>query len=196
MTTPRGKRQRELAGEIVGRLVRRHSIAIVLFHQAVAERLGLGPTDHKCLDLLRERGPMTGSDLAAITDLTTGAITGVVARLERAGYVQREPDPQDRRQQILSPVLERMRDIQHVFGPIRNDVAALLERFDTPRLTAIAEFLTGSTDLAYRHVALLRAQATAQAPDPAGTKGRPVRSPKRVGGEPKTRQERRQKATP
>jgi DNA-binding MarR family transcriptional regulator len=178
MTSPRVKRKRELAGEIVGRLVRRHSIAIVLFHQAVAARLGLGPTDHKCLDLLRERGTMTGSDLAAITDLTTGAITGVVARLERAGYLRREADPHDGRQQILSPVLQRMRDIQHAFGPIRNDVATLLERFDTQQLTAIAEFLTGSTDLAYRHVALLRAQATAQPPDPAGTKGRPVRSPK------------------
>ena len=178
MSTPRRKRQRELADEIVGRLVRRHSIAIVLFHQAVAERLGLGPTDHKCLDLLRERGAMTGSDLAAITDLTTGAITGVVARLERAGYLRREPDPHDRRQQILSPVLERMRDIQHVFGPIRKDVATLLERFDTHQLAAIAEFLAGSTDLAYRHVALLRAQATAQAPDPVGLGLRPARTPK------------------
>jgi hypothetical protein len=110
--------------------------------------------------------------------------------------VRREPDPHDRRQQILSPVLERMRDIQHVFGPIRNDVAALLERFDTQQLTAIAEFLTGSTDLAYRHVALLRAQATAQAPDPAGTKHRAVRSPKSLGSEPKTRQEHKQKAKP
>src|ERR1700682_6504871 len=117
MSTSRTKRERGLADEIVGRLVRRHSIAIVLFHQAVAERLGLVQTDHKCLDLLRERGAMTGSDLAAITDLTSGAITGVVARLERAGYLQREPDPHDRRQQILSPVLERMRDIHDVLDP-------------------------------------------------------------------------------
>jgi hypothetical protein len=69
----------ELADEIVGlvgRLMRRHSTGIVLFHQAIAERLGLGPTDHKCLDLLRERGTLTGSGLAAITGLTSGAITG------------------------------------------------------------------------------------------------------------------------
>jgi DNA-binding MarR family transcriptional regulator len=172
------RKRYELAEEIVGKLVRRHSIAIVLFHQAVAERLGLGPTDHKCLDLLRERGAMTGSDLAAITDLTSGAITGVVARLERAGYLRREPDPHDRRQQILSPVFERMRDIQQAFGPIRKDVAALLERFDSHQLTAIAEFLAGSTDLAYRHVALLRAQATAQVPDPVDIGLRPARSRK------------------
>src|SRR5437667_4271570 len=115
------KRQHELAEEIVGRLVRRHSIATVLFHHAVAERLGLGPTDHKCLDVLRERGRMTGSELSAITDLTSGAITGVVARLERAGYLRREPDPRVGRQQILHPALERVQDIHKVFEPIRKD---------------------------------------------------------------------------
>jgi hypothetical protein len=50
------KSKHELAEEIVGRLVRRHSTAAVVFHHAVAERLGLGPTDHKCLDLLRAPG--------------------------------------------------------------------------------------------------------------------------------------------
>src|SRR5947208_4873450 len=99
--------KRELADEIVGQLARRHSTAVVLFHHAVAERLGLGPTDHKCLDLLRERGAITGSELASITGLTTGAITGVVARLEQAGYIRRESDPHDGRKQILYPALGR-----------------------------------------------------------------------------------------
>src|SRR5437870_13882549 len=112
----------ELIEEIVGRLVRRHSTAVVLFHHAVAERLGLGPTDHKCLDLLRERGAMTGSELAAITGLTSGAITGVVARLERARYLRREPDPQDGRKQILHLTLERS-PIQDAINPLREDVA-------------------------------------------------------------------------
>jgi hypothetical protein len=51
-----------------------------------------------------------------------------------------------------------MRDIQHVFDPIRRDEAALRENFDSHQLAAIAEFLARSTDLAYRHMALLRAQ--------------------------------------
>ncbi len=148
----------ELAGEIIGQLARRHSTAVVLFHHAVGERLGLGPTDHKCFDLLRERGAMTGSTLAAITGLTSGAIAGVVARLERAGYLRREPDPHDRRQQIISPSLERVREIQDVFDPIRKDVAVMLESFDLHQLAAIAEFLAHSTDVAYEHAALLRAQ--------------------------------------
>lgn len=155
---PRTNRH-QLAEEIIGRLVRRYSTAAVLFHHAVAEVLGLGPTDHKCLDLLRERQAMTGSELAAVTGLTTGAITGVVARLERAGYLRREPDPQDGRKQILRPALERLHDIHNVFDPIRKDVSAVLDGFDTHQLAAIADFLAASTDLAYRHVALLRAQA-------------------------------------
>lgn len=154
-----GTSKSELIEDIVGRLVRRHSTAVVLFHQAVAERLDIGPADHKCLDLLRERGPLTGSELAALTGLTTGAITGVVARLEQAGYLRRESDPHDRRKQILRPSREKMPDIKRIFGPIRNDVTALLELFDHHQLAAIAEFLSRSTDLAYRHTALLRADA-------------------------------------
>jgi DNA-binding MarR family transcriptional regulator len=149
--------QPELIEKIVGQLVRRHSTAVVLFHHAVAERLGLGPTDHKCLDLLREREAMTGSELAVLTGLTTGAITGVVARLERAGYLRREPDPHDGRKQILSPALKRVRDIRDVFDPIRKDMSALLEDFDAHQLMAIAEFLTRGASIARRHAALLRA---------------------------------------
>jgi DNA-binding MarR family transcriptional regulator len=152
------KNRQELAEEIAGEQVRRHSTAAVLFHHAVAERLGLGPADHKCLDLLRDRGALTGSELAAITGLTSGAITGVVARLERLGYLRRKPDPHDGRKQILYPARERLRDLQNVFGPIREDVAALLEGFDVRQLTAIAEFLSRSAEIAYRHATLLRAE--------------------------------------
>src|SRR5215475_13295111 len=124
------RKRKDLAEDIVGRLARRHSTAVVLFHHAVAERLGLGPTDHKCLDLLRERGAMAGSDLSAITGLTSGAITGVVARLEKAGYLRREPDPHDGRKQILHLAVKRAH-IHEVIEPLREDVAAFLGGFDT-----------------------------------------------------------------
>jgi DNA-binding MarR family transcriptional regulator len=117
---------------------------------------------------------MAGSDLGAITGLTSGAITGVVVRLERAGYLRREPDPHDGRKQILHLALERAH-IQEVITPLRKDVASLLEDFDAHQLTAIAKFLARSTDLIYRHAALLRAEtisnlgrtrATGRAPSP------------------------------
>jgi DNA-binding MarR family transcriptional regulator len=160
------KGNQELIEEIVERLAGRHSTAVVLFHQAVAERLGLGPTDHKCLHLLREHGgiaagePITASKLAAITGLTTGAMTGVVARLERAGFLRREPDSQDQRRQLLYPDMERGRDIHNAIAPIRKDVAAMLKDFDNHQLAAIAQFLAHSTELAYRHAAVMRAQGS------------------------------------
>jgi DNA-binding MarR family transcriptional regulator len=159
---PSRKTRSELEDEIVERLTRRHSTAVVLLHHAVAERLGLGPTDHKCLDLVRERGAMSGTELAALTGLTTGAITGVVSRLERAGYLRREADPHDGRKQILRPAPERVRRVHDVFAPIREDVTTLLRSFDHAQLTAIATFLAGITDVTHRHVALLRAQAVAE----------------------------------
>lgn len=174
--------QRKLVHEIVGRLARQHSTAVVLFHHAVAERLGLGPTDHKCLDLLRERGAMAGSNLGAITGLTSGAITGVVARLEQAGYLRREPDPHDGRKQILHIALERAH-IQDVVDPLRKDVAAMLESFDARQLTAIAEFLARATDLIYRHAALLRAEAISDVGRTRATRRTPFSnaSSKKVG---------------
>ncbi len=174
------KNQHKLADKIVGRLARQHSTAVVLFHHAVAERLGLGPTDHKCLDLLRERGPMAGSDLGAITGLTSGAITGVVARLERAGYLRRESDPHDGRKQILHLALE-LAHIQDVIGPLRKDVAALLENFDTYQLTGITEFLTRTTDLIYRHAALLRAETNSDVGRTRATKRTPSSRPPSAG---------------
>jgi hypothetical protein len=79
------KSKHVLAEEIVGRLARRHSTAVVLFHHAVAERLGLGPTDHKCLDLLRERGAMAGSDLRQASNKTkTTSLRSFVDRLLRS----------------------------------------------------------------------------------------------------------------
>jgi DNA-binding MarR family transcriptional regulator len=141
-------------------LLRQFSTAAVVFHHAIAERLGLGPTDHKCFDLLRQRGPLTGSDVAALTGLTTGAITGVVNRLESAGFVSREPDPDDGRRQFLRASDTGIARLREVFEPIHRDAAALLEGFDGHQRQAIADFLQRSADFALRRAAMLRTEAT------------------------------------
>src|SRR5690349_6128631 len=87
-------------GEEFGREL---SARTVLFHQAVAERLGIGSTDHKCLDIAARAStdqPLTAGQLAELTGLTTGAITGVLDRLEKAGFIRREKHPHDRRQVV------------------------------------------------------------------------------------------------
>src|SRR5580693_1417405 len=73
----------------------------VLHSQAVASRLGLSSSDLECLDMIALRGPLTAGDIARATGLTTGAITGVIDRLERAGFAARAHDPADRRKVMV-----------------------------------------------------------------------------------------------
>jgi DNA-binding MarR family transcriptional regulator len=141
-------------------MARRFSTAIVLFHHGVAERAGLGASDHKCLEILRERGAMTGSELASATGLTTGAITGVVARLESRGFLTREPDPHDARKQILRPALDRIeRELHADLAPFRKDIAALMESLDAHQRAGLAKFLEHGAAIAIRHATLARSPA-------------------------------------
>src|SRR5262245_54462886 len=94
---------------------RRLSTATIMFHQAVADRLGLNLTDHKCVDLLLLKGPLTAGELAGMTALTTGAITAALDRLERAGFVTREDDPRDRRRVVVQAVPRRVKEISRLF---------------------------------------------------------------------------------
>lgn len=157
MSGTQAKRQ-PVIRDISSRVMRRHTTAAVLFHHALAERLGLGPTDLKCLDVLCERGPMTGSELAALTGHTTGAITGVVTRLEESGYLSRKPDADDGRKQRLSAVESRMRGIHDTFRRMHEEHAAMLTNFDARALASIAEFLDRSAEAIYREIGLLRAE--------------------------------------
>jgi DNA-binding MarR family transcriptional regulator len=140
-------------------LARRYSTAIVLLQHGIAERVGLGASDHKCLEILRERGPMTGSDLASATGLTTGAITGVVARLESRGFLTREPDPHDARKQILRPSLDRIEELHADFAPFRKDIAALIASLDANQQAGLAKFLEHGAAIAIQHATLARSPA-------------------------------------
>lgn len=141
---------------------RRFSTAIVLFHHGVAERAGLGATDHKCLEILRERGAMTGSELASATGLTTGAITGIVTRLENRGFLTREPDPHDGRKQILRPSLDRIEEALYVdLAPFRMDIAALIESLDEHQRAGLAKFLQHGAAIAIQQATLARSPAVA-----------------------------------
>jgi DNA-binding MarR family transcriptional regulator len=167
------------------RLARRHSTATVLFHHAMAERLGLGPSDHKCLDLLLQHEEMTGSRLAALTGLTTGAITGVVNRLEQAGYVRRRPDPSDGRRQLLQPVAERVSEVAERFAEHGPDHADLLAGMDPDQVAAVTTYLVRATDHLEQRAALLRANKLSTPPwpdsDPGGRRSsgtRPASNPR------------------
>src|ERR1022692_1777614 len=92
------------------------SDAVVFFHEAIAAHLGINATEWKCLGLLERQGPLPASRLAELSGFTTGAITGIVDRLERAGYVRREPHLTDRRSVIVQP--QHLKEVQQRVAPI------------------------------------------------------------------------------
>src|ERR1700710_739713 len=81
--------------------VRKLTRSTLLLQHIIAEDMGLHVTDAECIDFLQEMGPSTAGDLAKATRLTTGAITSVIDRLEKAGFVKRERDLLDRRKVII-----------------------------------------------------------------------------------------------
>jgi DNA-binding MarR family transcriptional regulator len=137
---------------------RRLSAATILFHQAVADRLGLNLTDHKCVDILFMQGPMTAGDLADFTGLTTGAITGVIDRLEKAGFVRREDDPNDRRRVIVRAVPKRHREIGRLFDDLAARMAELAARYTDRELAVIFDFMERSRENLHAAARQLRQQ--------------------------------------
>jgi DNA-binding MarR family transcriptional regulator len=137
-------KRRELLQELSRTLGRELSARTIMFHQAIAERLGLNATDHKCLDFARRTEAMTAGELAALTGLTTGAITGVIDRLERAGFVCRVRDANDRRRVVIRPIAERGRDIAPLFESLDTAWSALCDGYTDRELALINRFMNDS----------------------------------------------------
>jgi DNA-binding MarR family transcriptional regulator len=122
--------------------VRAFIASAILFNHQVAQRLGLGASDGQFMHLLQVHGPLTPGQLAELSGLTTGTVTGVIDRLEGAGFVRRERDSSDRRK-----VLVKL-DEQHLgqqMAPLYAGQAEILAKvagsFDAEQRDAIADFL-------------------------------------------------------
>ena len=129
----------------------------VLFSHVVAGRLGINSTDMECLDFVNMMGPMTAGRLAEVTGLTTGAITGVIDRLERAGFARREKDPDDRRRVIIQPIWnERMGDVAPIFESMQQATEEFCAQYSDQELAFILGFLRGIEPVARQEIAKLR----------------------------------------
>jgi DNA-binding MarR family transcriptional regulator len=130
----------------------------VLYSQAVAARLGIHSTDLECLDWIL-RGPVAAGALAEATGLTTGAITGVIDRLEKAGFATREPDPNDRRKVMVRALPAGLKQIGPLFAPMERSAMASLAKYSEKELLLILDFLHQARDGAAAALAELQAKA-------------------------------------
>jgi DNA-binding MarR family transcriptional regulator len=132
----------------VGAEVRRMGAQSVLTSKAVAGRFGLHTTDLECLDLIYLRERTSAGDLAKATGLTSGAVTALIDRLEKARYVERVGDPTDRRRREVRIRPDAIEPIQAVYRPIQARMVELWTSYSTRELEVILDFLSRSTDLA------------------------------------------------
>lgn len=143
----------ELLKRVGMELGRELTTQTVFFHEAIARKLGLNATDTRCLDLISRAGEnrVTAGDLGKATGLTTGAVTGILDRLEKAGMVERDRDASDRRKVFVRPVPEAMRRVGPLYDKLGTAMMKLASSYQTQELELINDFLQ-------RNLALLKEQ--------------------------------------
>ncbi|WP_269746731.1 MarR family transcriptional regulator [Catenuloplanes japonicus] len=108
-----------------------------VFRSAIADRLGLTVSDLECLDFLADSGPTTAGRIAARTNLTTGAVTSMLRRLQQAGFITADRDPADRRRVIVTLRPERAADLEHPYAHFAARAAQLISHYTADELTLL-----------------------------------------------------------
>jgi len=145
--------------------LRRTGALMQLMGTAAADKIGINATDLNCLNILSFSGHMTAGELARATGLTTASITGVVDRLEEAGFVTRERDPHDRRRVVVQINLDRaMNDVAAVFVPMLRAWREMASRYSDDELRLIVDFYGRMEQVLRDHLVRLRGGPEAAEP--------------------------------
>jgi DNA-binding MarR family transcriptional regulator len=128
--------------------------------QAAADYMGINRTDLRCLDILDRSGePITAGMLADHSGLTTGAVTTVIDRLERAGFARRRQDPADRRRVLVEATPEALLLARQLYGGLAQESATLLGRYSDDQLRLLIGFMRAGREMNRRQADRIRALA-------------------------------------
>ena len=119
--------------------VRDYGVNLTLFRNAMSEWAGLNVTDMECLRLLFQKGIATPSELSRFTGLTSGATTAMLDRLERAGLIERRPNPNDRRGTLIAPAPSSAEKAAAWFTSARTAQDELISSYSESDLEIIAD---------------------------------------------------------
>jgi DNA-binding MarR family transcriptional regulator len=157
MKTKSDTSRQQLLKRVGQELGRELSAQTIFLHEVVARRLGLNATDTRCLDLIGRstEGDVTAGDLARETGLTTGAVTGILDRLENAGMVERVRDSGDRRKVVVCPIPEAMLRVGACYANLGAAMAKLASGYRTQDLELIQGFLEKNLALLKKQIAEL-----------------------------------------
>lgn len=174
MSSPQNASNREAILTDLGLAMRRSGTQGSLLSNAVAARIGISPNDFECLDIVNLEGAVTPGHLAEATGLTTGAITGVIDRLENAGFVRRDSDPTDRRRILVRPINENTKIIGSYYQSLQQRLFGLLDSLETPELARFLALYDDVNTMFAEEIRDLKERA-----EPPPKKSRPVASAKK-----------------
>ena len=127
--------------------VRDYGVNLTLFRNAMSEWAGLNVTDMECLRLLFQKGIATPSELSRFTGLTSGATTAMLDRLEKAGLIERRPNPNDRRGTLIAPAPSSADKAASWFTSARTAQNELISSYSESELEIIADVFERFTEL-------------------------------------------------
>jgi DNA-binding MarR family transcriptional regulator len=131
----------------VARELRVLDASLDLLDASVAGWFGIGRTDLRAMELVSRGGPATCSQLAAELNVTTGSVTALIDRMERAGYFVRRYDSKDRRKVLVELTASGRERERRVFEPLARNSIAMLRHYSDADLRMIRDFLRKSRAL-------------------------------------------------
>jgi DNA-binding MarR family transcriptional regulator len=143
---------------------RENSRLSVVFRYAIADRLDLTVSDLECLDFLADVGPATAGQVADRTNLTTGAVTSMLRRLQQAGWVTAERDPADRRRVIVTLRPERAAELKQPYERFAERAERLIEGYSVEELMLLVRHFGRLQAMYLAELDRLRSGDTAQQP--------------------------------
>jgi DNA-binding MarR family transcriptional regulator len=149
------KTKQELA-DAIGDQLRINQNRSGLFDEIANERLGINQTDNRCLDVLTRLGPITAGELAREAGLTTGGVTAVVDRLERAGFARRVRDEKDRRRVVIEVEPEFFERAMVFWGPMKEAWDAQAAKLTHEQLEFLLRFMIASNELGAEQIERVR----------------------------------------
>ncbi|GAA2076996.1 MarR family transcriptional regulator [Streptomyces albiaxialis] len=142
--TPSPRDRRRATTEVKGAL-RELSLQLTLLDRQVSARVSLKDVDLDCLDLINRTGPLTPTALARQANLHPATLTGILDRLERAGWIARERDPSDRRAMRIRALRDRNGELVSLYAGMNSAIDAICADYTDADLALLTDFLTRAT---------------------------------------------------
>lgn len=132
----------------VRKISQQFAYASLQFHEMVSKRIGFAGTDHKYLGFFLQKGSLTAGELATLTGLTTGAVTGLIDRFEQKKLVKRQFDKHDRRKVIVVPDSNKILALLEPFyKEFQKETEKLLASFSDREIEIIKSYLVRSMEV-------------------------------------------------